>query len=133
MPFRRTRALTWTAWVLALALLPFASADTAQASQIDGSVAESAAVLQTGPAGEATFARSAQPAPYVRSASRTQAGLRGKTPSAPKQLNCAAVVAEPLPAAAPTLQCAAFDVLASFVALRALGPRAPPPLQSRTT
>jgi hypothetical protein len=133
MPFRRTRTLTWTAWVLALALLPFAVAEAARASQIDGSVAESAAVLQSGPAGEATYARSARPAPYVRSVSRTQAGLRDKIPSSPKPLGGAAVVAEPLPVAARTLQCAAFDVVASFVALRALGPRGPPPLKSRTT
>lgn len=127
MPLDRISALKRSASVFALMLLALAALAAARIADLPGphkSAELTAALVDAGDARIGVI----EPAPFLRSASRSQTGLRGKPPAEPasKALN------EPTPPRSPLAHKQASGRLSvspstsSFIARRALGPRAPP-------
>jgi len=126
----RMRSLTCGAGLLALALLAsLSTASLAGARQPDRDAAQGPAALELlQRPGGLELRGAAQPAPFIRATSRSQAGIRGRP--LPRQKaggHDAHVWTWPLPPmAGAVLRRMEQAHACRFIALRALGPRAPP-------
>jgi len=118
----------YAASLLVLALVALAAMSIARAPQERIATHQAPEVSAVYPGSGATLSGSVKPQPYLRSASRTQSGLRSKTSADPAGK---AVAEGETPLARFSLQRSDLGegeahFPSSFVALRALGPRAPP-------
>ena len=119
----------YAASLLVLALVALAAASSVRAPQEHGAPHQvTAEVSAVYPGSGAKLSGSIKPQPYLRSASRTQSGLRSKTSTDPSG-KASADYESPLqhfPLLRSDVREAEPQFPSSFIALRALGPRAPP-------